>query len=112
MALALKDRIYSTHKYRKRNILIVAGFVHRQSGDERLSFLIRREGCAPRRSSGSAMPGVEEEIVHLREKAAQFVALAKEHGASDEVRHRLMTVAADLYTRAAELEEKRKRGAA
>jgi hypothetical protein len=58
------------------------------------------------------MPGLEEEIVHLREKAAQFVALAQQHGDKDPVRRRLMAVAADLYTKAAELEQKRKRGAA
>jgi hypothetical protein len=58
------------------------------------------------------MPGLEEEIAHLREKAAQFVALAKEHSDNDRVRQRLMTVAADLYTKAAELEQKLKRGAA
>ena len=58
------------------------------------------------------MPELEEEIGHLREKAAQFVALAKQHNDNDQIRHRLMTVAADLFTRAAELEQKRKRGAA
>jgi len=58
------------------------------------------------------MPGVEEEIAHLREKAAQFVALAKQHGDNDQIRHRLMNVAADLFTKAAELEQKRKLGAA
>jgi hypothetical protein len=58
------------------------------------------------------MPGEEEEIIHLREKAAQFVALAKQHEDNDRVGRRLMTIAADLYTKAAELEAKRKRGAA
>jgi hypothetical protein len=58
------------------------------------------------------MPELEEEIVRLREKAAQFVALAKQHGDNDRVGQRLMAVAADLFTRAAELEQKRKRGAA
>jgi hypothetical protein len=58
------------------------------------------------------MPTVEEEIAHLRARAAQFVALAKEHPDNDRGRQRLMTVAADLYTKAAELEEKLKRGAA
>lgn len=58
------------------------------------------------------MPAVEEEIVHLREKAPQFVALAKEHRDNDRVRKRLMTVAADLYAKAADLEQKPKRGAA
>jgi hypothetical protein len=58
------------------------------------------------------MPSLEEEIADLREKAAEFVALAKEHRDDDRVRQRLMTIAADLYTKAAELEEKRKRGAA
>ena len=58
------------------------------------------------------MPGIREEIGHLRERAAQFVALAKEHRDNDRVRQRLMAVAADLYTKAAELAEKLKRGAA
>jgi hypothetical protein len=58
------------------------------------------------------MPSLGEEIPDLREKAAEFVALAKEHRDDDRVRQRLMTIAADLYTKAAELEEKRKRGAA
>jgi hypothetical protein len=58
------------------------------------------------------MPSLEEEVADLREKAAEFVALAKEHRDDDRVRQRLMTIAADLYTKAAELEEKRKRGAA
>jgi uncharacterized protein YigA (DUF484 family) len=58
------------------------------------------------------MPSLEVEIAHLRQRAAQFVALAKEHRDNDRVRQRLMTVAADLYTKAAELEEKLKRGAA
>ena len=58
------------------------------------------------------MSSVEREIAHLRERAAQFVALAKQHPDNDRVRQRLMTVAADLYTKAAELEERQKRGAA
>ena len=58
------------------------------------------------------MPSVEEEIAHLRERAAHFVGLAKQHPDNDRVRQRLMTIAADLYTKAAELEEKLKRGAA
>jgi uncharacterized protein YigA (DUF484 family) len=58
------------------------------------------------------MPGIKEEIAHLRERAAQFVALAKEHRDNDRVRQRLMAVAADLSTKAAELAEKLKRGAA
>jgi uncharacterized protein YigA (DUF484 family) len=58
------------------------------------------------------MPSLEQEIAHLRERAAHFVALAKEHLDNDRVRHRLMTVAADLFTKAAELEDKRKQGAA
>ena len=61
---------------------------------------------------GSAMPELQEEIAHLREKAAQFVALAMEHQDNDRTRHRLMAVADDLYTKAAELEQKQKRGAA
>jgi len=61
---------------------------------------------------GLPMPSLEGEIAHLRERAAQFVALAKEHRDNDRVRQRLMTVAADLYTKAAEMEEKRKSGAA
>ena len=48
------------------------------------------------------MPELQEEIAHLREKAAQFVALAMEHQDNDRTRHRLMAVAADLYTKAAE----------
>ena len=58
------------------------------------------------------MPSPEEEIAHLREKAAEFVALAQEQRDNDRVRQRLMTIAADLYTKAAGLNEKRKRGAA
>jgi len=61
---------------------------------------------------GLPMPSLEEEIAHLRERAAQFVALAKEHRDNDRVRQRLMTVAADLYTKAAEMEEKQKSGVA
>jgi hypothetical protein len=58
------------------------------------------------------MPSLEEQIADLREKAAEFVALASEHRDNDRVRQRLMTVAADLYTKAAEMEEKQKSGAA
>ena len=54
----------------------------------------------------------KREIADLREKAAEFVALAKQHPDNDRVRQRLMTVAADLFTNAAELEAKRKHGAA
>jgi len=53
----------------------------------------------------------EEEIADLREKAAEFVALANEHRDNDRVRQRLMTVAADFYTKAAEWEVKLKRRA-
>jgi hypothetical protein len=66
----------------------------------------------PASHGGSAIPSLEEEIADLREKAAEFVALAKEHRDNDRVRQTPMTIAADLYTKAAELEEKRKRGAA
>jgi hypothetical protein len=58
------------------------------------------------------MQSLEEEIADLRGKAAEFVALAKQHPDNDRIRQRLMTVAADLFTKAAELEAKRKHGAA
>ncbi len=58
------------------------------------------------------MPSLEEEIADLREKAAEFVALAEEHSDNDRARQRLMTVAGELYARAAEWEDKLKRGEA
>jgi hypothetical protein len=87
--VSFEIQIFSTHENRERNIPLL-----------------------PTGHGESAMPSVEEEIADLREKAAEFVALAKEHRDDDRVRQRLMTIAADLYTKAAELEEKRKRGAA
>jgi uncharacterized protein YigA (DUF484 family) len=91
--------------------MIQVRFANRNLLDSRIPKA--QHSCVPRRSLGEVqMPCLEDEIAHLRERAAHFVALAKEHRDNDRVRQRLMTVAADLYTKAAELEEKLKRGAA